>query len=271
ELKAHPPHAADISEIRVEPASADRFADYSIRESTGERRPTVRISPDMPVCEDCLLELFDPQDRRYHYPYANCSNCGPRYSVIRRLPYDRPNTTMAGWPLYEYCALEYSDPVNRRFHAQPVACTACGPHYHFQAGHEVVRGDEVAILEAVHYLRSGRIVAVKGLGGYHLACDANNAEAVGAIRARKYRKEKPFALMLRSMEVGRSLGALAPEAEVFLNSIARPIVLARARVELPGVAPDNDEFGVMLPYTPLHHLLFVAGAPEILIFTSANR
>src|SRR3984893_5982463 len=271
ELKAHPPQAAEISELRVEPGEVAGFSEFTIRESTGRRRPTVRISPDLPVCENCLQELFDPQDRRYHYPYINCTNCGPRYSLILSLPYDRLNTTMTEWPLDGPCAAEYGAPANRRFHAQPVACTACGPHYLFRAGDELVRGDEGAIQKAVHDLQSGKIVAVKGLGGYHLACDARNAEAVCAMRARKYRKEKPFALMVKNDEVARSLVDLGSEGEALLNSIARPIVLAQAKVELPGVAPENDELGVMLPYTPLHHLLFEAGAPEYLVMTSANR
>jgi hydrogenase maturation protein HypF len=270
-MKAQPPQAAAIVEMRVEPAEAVGFTEFTIRESTGARQPTVRICPDLPVCENCLQELFDPQDRRYRYPYINCTTCGPRYSVIRSLPYDRPNTTMADWSLDDPCALEYRDPANRRFHAQPVACPACGPHYFFQAGDELVRGDEEAVWKTVHYLRAGRIVAVKGLGGYHLACDAKNAEAVFSMRARKFRKEKPFALMVKNIEVARSLVHFTPEAEALMNSVARPIVLAQAKIELPGVAPENDELGVMLPYTPLHHLLFAAGAPEILVMTSANR
>jgi hydrogenase maturation protein HypF len=271
EMKTHPPQAAAIAEVRAEPAEGIGFTEFTIRESSGVRPPTVRISSDLPVCENCLQELFDPQDHRYHYPYINCTNCGPRYSVIRSLPYDRPNTTMADWPLDKYCSAEYGDPVNRRFHAQPVACSACGPHYYFQSGDEVVCGDEEAIRKAVHYLRSGRIVAAKGLGGYHLACDAKTAETVGAMRDRKYRKEKPFALMVKNIAVARSLVDLDSEAEVLMNSVARPIVLAPAKVELPGVAPDNDDLGVMLPYTPLQCLLFAAGAPEILVMTSANR
>jgi len=271
EMKSRPPQAAAITEVRVEPADAAGLAEFTIRESIGERRPTVRISPDLPVCEGCLQELLSPHDHRYHYPYINCTNCGPRYSVIRRLPYDRPNTTMADWCLDGFCGSEYADPANRRFHAQPVACPACGPHYFFQTRNEVVRGDAEAIQEAVRYLQSGSIVAVKGLGGYHLACDARNAEAVGAMRERKYRKEKPFALMAKNVGVARNLVDLTPEAEALLNSLARPIVLALAKAALPGVAPDNDAFGVMLPYTPLHHLLFAAGCPEILVMTSANR
>ncbi len=271
EMKTEPPQAAAIAEVRVEPSEAAGFTEFTIRESTAKRRPTVRISPDLPVCEDCLQELFSPQDRRYHYPYVNCTNCGPRYSVIRSLPYDRPNTTMADWPLDDRCSTEYGDPANRRFHAQPVACPACGPHYYFRAGDEVVRGDEEAIATAVHHLRAGRILAVKGLGGYHLACDARNAEAVAAMRVRKFRKEKPFAVMVKNMEVARRLVDLTPDAERLMNSVARPIVLAQAKVKLSGVAPENDELGVMLSYTPLHWLLFAAGAPDILVMTSANR
>jgi len=271
EFKQRAPHAAAISEIYVEPADLSGAKQFTIRESTGKRQPTVRISPDLTVCEACLAELFDPSDRRFHYPYINCTDCGPRYSVIRELPYDRPNTTMADWPLDGHCAAEYGDPLNRRFHAQPVACPACGPHYHFQAGDEIVRSDQMAIRKAAHYLRSGMIVAVKGIGGYHLACDAKNADTVSALRERKYRKEKPFALMAKNIEVARSLVDLNPEAEALMTSIARPIVLVNAKAELPGVAPENDELGVMLPYTPLHHLLFAFGAPEILVMTSANR
>ena len=271
ELETHPPQAAEISEIRVDSIEAAGFTEFTIRQSKAERRPTVRISPDLPVCASCLRELFDSQDRRYQYPYINCTNCGPRYSVIRSLPYDRPNTTMAEWPLDEGCAAAYHDPADRRFHAQPVACPACGPRFLFRVGDQVVRGDEQAIQRAVLCLTSGKIVAVKGLGGYHLACDAKNAEAVCAMRARKFRKEKPFALMVRDMEAARTLVELTPEAEALMNSVARPIILAPAKVELPGVAPENHEFGVMLPYTPLHHLLFANGAPEILVMTSANR
>jgi hydrogenase maturation protein HypF len=271
QIKSQAPQAALIVDLHAEPAEAFGSTEFVIRESTGNRQPTVRISPDLPVCEACLKELFDPEDQRYHYPYINCTNCGPRYSVIQSLPYDRPNTTMADWRLDSYCASEYSDPANRRFHAQPVGCPACGPHYIFRVGDEIVRGDEEAIGKAAQYLQAGRIVAVKGLGGYHLACDAHYSEAVFALRARKYRKEKPFALIVKNIDIARGLIDLSPDAEALLNFTARPIVLARARTELPGVAPDNDDLGVMLPYTPSHHLLFAAGAPEVLVMTSANR
>ena len=271
EMKARPPQAAAIAEVRVQPAETAGFAEFTIRESTSKRQPTARISPDLPVCKDCLQELFDPHDRRYHYPYINCTNCGPRYSVTRGLPYDRPNTTMADWRLDAHCATEYGEPANRRFHAQPVACSHCGPHYYFRAGDEIVRGDGNAIGRAVHYLHSGKIVAVKGLGGYHLACDAQNSDVVRALRERKFRKEKPFALMVKDIEVARKVVVLDSEAETLMTSAARPIVLARAKINFPEVAPENDELGVMLPYTPVHSLLFAAGAPENLVMTSANR
>ena len=271
EMKSHPPQAAQISAVRVESAEPVGFTEFTIRESAGERRPTARISPDLPMCEQCLQELFDPNARRRHYPYINCTNCGPRYSIIRSLPYDRPHTTMAAWPLDAHCAADYVNPADRRFHAQPVACPACGPHYFYQAGDQFERGDKAAIRKAVQDLQSAKIIAVKGLGGYHLACDARNIQAVSAMRARKFRKEKPFALMVENIKVAHSLVELGPDAESLLSSVARPIVLARARIELPGVAPENDELGVMLPYTPLHHLLFAAGAPDALVMTSANR
>src|ERR1700678_2022583 len=271
EMKSHPPQAAQISAVRVESAEPVGFTEFTIRESAGERQPTARISPDLPMCEQCLQELFDPNDRRRHYPYINCTNCGPRYSVIRSLPYDRPNTTMAVWNLDAHCAADYVNPADRRFHAQPVACPACGPHYFYQAGDQIERGDKAAIRKAVQDLHSAKTIAVKGLGGYHLACDARNTQAVSAMRARKFRKEKPFALMVENIKVAHSLVELGPDAESLLSSVARPIVLARAKIELPGVAPENDELGVMLPYTPLHHLLFAAGAPDALVMTSPNR
>jgi len=271
ELKTQSPAAASIVTLRVMPAEPAGCTDFSILTSQRQRKPTVRVSPDLPVCEDCLRELFDPQNRRYHYPYINCTNCGPRYTIVESLPYDRCNTTMAKWPLDAYCAAEYGDPANRRFHAQPVACPCCGPHYYFQSGKEMECGDDEVVRVAVQRLTNGEILAIKGLGGYHLVCDATNVNSVAALRTRKYRKEKPFALMAADIDVARKLVELMPEAEELLMSVARPIVLATAKVQLPEVAPDNDELGVMLPYTPLHHLLFEAGAPEILVMTSANR
>ena len=275
DLKAQPPPAASIAEIDVLPAEPEGLHEFTIRESQRRRRPTVRISPDLPVCNDCLKELFDPANPRHLYPYINCTNCGPRYSVVLGLPYDRPNTTMKPWPLDDYCAAEYSDPANRRFHAQPVACPACGPNYflrpHLHSNHDTTDASKDSIRHAAQLLNAGAILAVKGLGGYHLACDARNPATVAALRDRKYRKEKPFALMAKDIDTARTLVELSSEAEALLTSAARPIVLAPAKAELPEVAPENNELGVMLPYTPLHHLLFAAGAPQVLVMTSANR
>lgn len=271
DLKMQPPPAANIADIEVHPAAPVGLNEFTIRESQRRDRPTVRISPDLPVCDACLKELFDPADPRYWYPYINCTNCGPRYTVVLSLPYDRPNTTMKHWPLCEYCEAEYQNPGNRRFHAQPVACPACGPTYYLRRNNEIIHGSKESIREAAQLLNGGSMVAVKGLGGYHLACDARNPASVAALRGRKYRKEKPFALMAKDLQVARSLVELSPEAEALLMSSARPIVLAPMRANLSGVAPENNELGVMLPYTPLHHLLFAAGAPEVLVMTSANR
>ncbi|HEU4413675.1 MAG TPA: Sua5/YciO/YrdC/YwlC family protein, partial [Candidatus Angelobacter sp.] len=267
DLKSSPPQAAQIAEIEIAQALPEGLDNFTIRESVRLDRPTVRISPDLPVCDACLAELFDAEDPRYLYPYINCTNCGPRYTVVLSLPYDRPNTTMKAWPLDPYCGHEYHDPANRRFHAQPVACPACGPEFYLRQGTaEAARGNP-AIVAAAEMLRVGKILAIKGLGGYHLACDALNHDAVTAMRERKYRKEKPFAILVRNLEGARSLVKLSPEAERLLTSTARPIVLAPAVQEIAAVAPDNSELGVMLPYTPLQHLLFAASAPEVLVMT----
>jgi hydrogenase maturation protein HypF len=270
-LKSEAPPASRIVEMDVAPAATAGFQNFSIKESERNQRPTVRISPDLPVCNECLREMADASNRRHQYPYINCTNCGPRYTVILALPYDRPNTTMKDWPFDEYCDREYHDPANRRFHAQPVACPQCGPHYYLRVGEETISGDDVVIRRTVELLKAGKIVAVKGLGGYHLACDARNVDAVAAMRARKFRKEKPFAVMVETVAAAEALVELSADAKELLTSIARPIVLAPAKRELPGVAPDNRELGIMLPYTPLQHLLFAAGAPPVLVMTSANR
>lgn len=259
QLQTQAPPAARITAVDVQRAPKAGFTEFTIRDSSREGRPSVRISPDLSICDDCLRELFDPADRRYIYPYINCTNCGPRFTVIESLPYDRPRTTMKRWPLCKFCAHQYHDPSDRRFHAQPVACPTCGPNYN------------PSIETTVELLRSGAIVAIKGIGGYHLACDAYNEAAVHALRERKFRKEKPFAVMAASLELAHQLVELTLAAESLLTSTARPIVLAPAKQDLPGIAPDNDALGIMLPYAPLHHVLFAAGAPPVLVMTSANR
>ncbi len=267
-LEQQAPPAARITAVEVAAAEQSGLQDFTIHESQASGPPSVRISPDLPVCEDCLAELFDPANPRYRYPYINCTNCGPRYTVIESLPYDRANTTMQRWPMDALCSTQYSDPLDRRFHAQPIACPACGPQYRLEPATDTATP---AIEAAAQLLCDGRIVAVKGIGGYHLACDANNGSAVQALRERKFRKERPFAVMVRSIEIARRLADMSCEAEALLTSPARPIVLAPAKVELPGVAPGNSELGLLLPYAPLHHLLFAAGAPDVLVMTSANR
>ncbi|MFL6351982.1 MAG: carbamoyltransferase HypF [Bryobacteraceae bacterium] len=271
DLGSRAPVAAQISAIDVQSSEAVGVHDFTIRESRRNGNLSARISPDLPVCEACLAELFDPADPRYGYPYINCTECGPRYSVIERLPYDRPNTTMKLWPVDHLCAGQYRDASDRRFHAEPIACPACGPHYSLEGADENARSDSPSIEAAVRLLNAGRIVAIKGTGGYHLACDARNADAVRTLRERKFRKEKPFGIMVRDLQSAHSIVELSPDVEALLTSIARPIVLAPARVQLSEVAPDNRELGVMLPYTPLHHLLFAAGAPDVLVMTSGNR
>ncbi|MGB8908150.1 MAG: carbamoyltransferase HypF [Candidatus Cybelea sp.] len=269
-IETEAPPAAHIAMLDQRPASVEGFDDFVIRESTKSERPTVRVSPDLPVCDDCMREMFDPADRRFGYPYINCTNCGPRYSIVLGLPYDRPQTTMRSWPMCERCAAEYHQPNDRRFHAQPIACPACGPSYYLQIGELKVEG-QAAITQAVALLREGAILAVKGLGGYHLACDARRPDAIANLRDRKYRKERPFALMVRDLETARTLVELSSEAQALLQSVQRPIVLAEAKVELEGVAPQNRDYGIILPYTPLQQLLFARGAPDVLVMTSANR
>lgn len=271
QLKNQHPPAACIASVDVQCAEWEGFEKFSILQSQRTNHVTARISPDLAVCDDCLRELADPKERRYRYPYINCTNCGPRYSILRKLPYDRSNTTMHAWPMDEYCTREYNDPSNRRFHAQPVACSGCGPSYFLEFENETIRENNTSVRRAAELLREGKIIAVKGIGGYHLACDANNLATVQLLRERKYRKERPFAVMARDLKQAQAIVELNHESEALLCSAVRPIVLANAKVSNAEVAPDNADIGVMLPYTPLHHLLFAENAPEVLVMTSANR
>jgi hydrogenase maturation protein HypF len=270
-LTEHAPPAAEISGLEICETGIAGVNNFVIRKSERLAVPSVRISPDLPVCEACLAELFDSADPRYLYPYINCTNCGPRFTIVESLPYDRSRTSMRDWPMCTLCAAQYNDPLDRRFHAQPVACPVCGPHYSFESAEGVIRGADESVQAAAYALLAGRILAVKGIGGYHLSCDARNTAAVRLLRERKFRKEKPFAVMACDVATARGIVELSGAAEGILCSSARPIVLAPARVELEGVAPDNRELGLMLPYAPLHYLLFAAGAPKLLVMTSANR
>jgi hydrogenase maturation protein HypF len=260
---AAPPLAA-VEAVRATDVAARGESGFVIGAS-GAGAPAALVTPDAATCEDCLRELFDPADRRYRYPFTNCTNCGPRFTIVRGVPYDRPRTTMAGFALCAACRAEYEDPADRRFHAQPVACPECGPRAWLE-------GAPGGVAEAGALLRAGAIVAVKGIGGFHLACRADDAAAVARLRARKHREEKPFALMARDLDAARRLVALgAPEAAL-LRSRARPIVLAPRRAGAavaPAVAPRSRDLGVMLPYSPLHHLL-LADARTPLVLTSGN-
>lgn len=275
DLRDRAPDASRVDEIRVLERDAwpGPRPSFEIRDSAPDGAVTTLISPDLAVCDACLAELFDPADARFHYPYINCTHCGPRYSILHALPYDRERTTMAAYPLCERCAGQYHDVADRRFHAQPVACPECGPGYrlHDASGAAVATSDVVA--EAARRLRAGEILAVKGIGGYHLACDARDPAAVASLRRRKVRKEKPFAVMARDLAALRALLDVDADDVSALTSVARPIVLVPKgeRAVPEGLAPDNADLGVMLPYAPLHHLLFAAGAPELLVMTSANR
>ncbi|MBL4698565.1 MAG: carbamoyltransferase HypF [Phycisphaerales bacterium] len=265
------PPASVISSLISTSVEPESFTSFDIRISTSDQAPTTRISPDLCVCDDCLAELRDPSDRRFGYPYINCTNCGPRYSIIKSLPYDRPRTTMADWPLCEQCNTEYIDPLDRRYHAQPIACQVCGPEYILvQNGTELAKG-QAAIEQAATMLTNGSILAIKGIGGYHLACDAGNDKVINELRERKFRKEKPFAIMVSSIDKARCLVDMTDAHERVLSSIARPILLAPSKVHSDSLAPGIHELGVMLPYTPLHSMLFEHGSPDPMVLTSANQ
>ena len=234
------------------------------------------VAPDVTICEDCLDDLSDPRNRRYRHPFVTCTNCGPRFTIITGLPYDRPTTTMAGFPLCADCAREYADPLDRRFHAQTVCCPACGPRLRLIRPVGASSYDEAALREARRLLSDGAVLAVKGIGGYHLACDAGDDQAVAVLRKRKQRGDKPFAVIVRSVEDARRLVVLDDVEAGLLASRSRPIVLAQ---RIPGavaasVAPGSDDLGVLLAYAPLHHLLLgLPGdlpGPGVLVMTSGN-
>src|SRR5688572_3724224 len=205
ELHSRPPAAALVVDVRTERVEASGARGFSIGESVGGGKVSTGISPDLPVCDECLRELFDPTDRRFHYPYINCTNCGPRFSLTTALPYDRRTTTMASWRMRRECEREFSDPSDRRFHAQPIACPACGPGYVLVRDDAQDRSDWDAIAEAACLLREGAIIAIKGVGGYHLACDARNVAVVGYLRDRKYRKSRAFAVMVADVATASTL------------------------------------------------------------------
>lgn len=277
-LTAEKPVLAHIDHLEATGRPANGFTRFDILESRAEEGVYQPISPDVAVCPDCLRELFDPADRRYRYPFINCTHCGPRYTIIRDIPYDRPLTTMAVFPLCNDCTAEYRDPLDRRFHAQPVACPECGPHLWLEptgtSPGDILQGED-ALQATRRLLRDGRIAAIKGLGGFHLACDASNPQAVGELRRRKLRVDKPFAVMMPDLETVRRHCLVGADEAELLQSGARPIVLLARRPDSPiarEVAPGQGTIGVMLPYTPLHYLLMeqADGFPNALVMTSGN-
>ena len=270
-LRAAPPPLAVIERIdreRIAVRGGSGFA-ILVSDASGERR--VPISADVATCEDCLAEIRDPTNRRFGYPFTNCTNCGPRFTIVRDVPYDRPYTTMAEFPMCAECAREFHDPGDRRFHAQPISCPACGPRLSLldrdRAPH---RGEPIE--EAALLLRGGAVIAIKGLGGFHLAAAAMNEGAVARLRASKHREDKPFAVMVSDLATARQLANVGEAEERLLKSPRRPIVLlerGKDATVAPSVAPGNRSLGLMLPYTPLHHLL-AAQVGEPFVLTSAN-
>jgi hydrogenase maturation protein HypF len=282
-LRAEAPPLAHIESLEVQEASPCGYDRFEIRHSVQQEGRYQLISPDIATCPDCLRELLDPTDRRYRYPFTNCTNCGPRFTIIADIPYDRTNTTMRVFPMCPECQREYDDPRDRRFHAQPNACPVCGPSleliagdefrgtHHREASRTTDRATDV-LSQAASLLCNGSILAIKGLGGFHLACDATNAHAVRTLRARKRRPDKPFALMMATLDEVREHCRVSPEEERLLTSPQCPIVLLPwdpASDLVEEVAPGYRHLGVMLPYTPLHHVLLRdVGRP--LVMTSGN-
>jgi hydrogenase maturation protein HypF len=270
-LLENAPPLARIDTVTIEKIPTAGNSGFSIMTSAAQPGKHTLISPDLAICEDCLRELFDPRDRRYRYPFINCTNCGPRFTIIRDIPYDRPQTTMAGFSMCPACRAEYDDPTDRRFHAQPIACSKCGPQIALQMRDGTRVTGDTAMQAARDALRAGRIVAVKGLGGFHLACDATSSAAVNQLRQRKGRGAKPFAVMMRDLTTVSAFAQIDDGAAELIASHERPIVLLPKRMSsqlAEEVAPGNPDLGVMLPYTPLHYLL-IDDRP--LVMTSGNR
>ena len=281
-LENETPPLAHIDSIRFEDIEFDHFSSFQILHSRAVEGGFQPISPDVSICEDCLSELFDLSDRRYRYPFINCTNCGPRFTIIKDIPYDRPKTTMAGFSLCPTCQKEYDNPLDRRFHAQPVACPACGPQVWLEFAKnsdEPTLVEDDAILKTRELLAAGKIVAIKGLGGFHLACDGGNSTAVQRLRDRKGRPDKPMAVMMPNLDTIREHCLLSEKEAALLTSVQRPILLLEKKsgITLPGeLAPGQNTLGVMLPYTPLHYLLFSQkehfpdSRYSVLVMTSAN-
>ncbi len=273
ELKKNGPPLAHITYVSDYPEIVKNHDSFLIAGSRPDAYRSVLISPDVSICDDCLKELFDTKDRRFSYPFINCTNCGPRYTIIDDIPYDRPNTSMKHFRMCGKCQAEYDDPGNRRFHAQPNACHDCGPSLTLYDNSKKLIDGKNPVETTASLLRQGFIVAIKGLGGFHLAADAENDKAVCALRKRKAREEKPFAIMSFDLERIKRFAVMEPEEEALLSSYRRPIVLLKKKEPNPlsrEVSPKNKYFGTMLPYTPLHYLLMRHDFTA-LVMTSGNR
>ncbi|MDU6939148.1 MAG: carbamoyltransferase HypF, partial [Haemophilus parainfluenzae] len=258
----------DITQRAIDWPEATAITGFTIRESENNQMDT-QIIPDAATCPHCLADLFDPNNRRYHYPFTNCTHCGPRFTIIKAIPYDRKNTAMSVFPLCPQCEKEYKDPADRRFHAQPNACSVCGPHIWLQDREQTLATHETALKQTALLLQQGHIVAVKGLGGFHLACDANNQKTVGLLRQRKHRPTKPLAIMVPNLQFLQDLSS--QETELLTSSAAPIVLLAKHKVPniADNIAPNLQEIGVMLPSNPLQHLLLRA-VNRPLVMTSAN-
>ncbi len=273
EIKNNNLPAAQINDITISSVKTKKYSDFVIADSDINAGSTNNVSADIAICDDCRNELFNPADRRYQYPLINCTNCGPRYSIINAVPYDRCNTTMINFEMCDDCNDEYNDPDNRRFHAQPISCHNCGPQVTLsKLNGEVIATKNEAIIQASALLLTGEILAIKGIGGYHLACNADDAMAIQKLRTRKKRDEKPFAIMAANIADAMEICQISAAEKLLLNSPAAPIVLLqKSGKKLPAdIAPDNDYLGVMLPYTPLQLQLFYHSKLKYMVMTSAN-
>jgi len=271
-LTTQSPPLAHITHVTTESLPPKGYTDFSISQSRKDSQRQTLISPDVSICDDCKKELFDTGDRRYGYPFINCTNCGPRYTIIDDIPYDRPKTSMRHFVMCRACQTEYDDPLNRRFHAQPNACPVCGPQVLLLDRQQKSIESKNPIETTISLLKTGHVVAVKGLGGFHLVVDAGNDEAVQMLRQRKHREEKPLAVMSRDIDTIRQYGQVSLEDEALLQSQQRPIVLLEKKKDFNlarGISPRNHTVGVMLPYTPLHYLL-VKDYFTALVMTSGN-
>ncbi|HEX9916256.1 MAG TPA: carbamoyltransferase HypF [candidate division Zixibacteria bacterium] len=273
QIRTSPPPQSQIEEVKLERISFEGYKSFVIRESRKKNIKTVLVSPDLSTCDDCLKELFDPGDRRFGYPFLNCTNCGPRLTIIQDIPYDRNKTTMSVFKMCPDCNREYNNPENRRFHAQPNACPICGPRLLLMDKKKNVIHTTNPISSAIQLLKKGYIVAMKGIGGYHLACDATNKNAVSTLRKRKYREDKPFAIMAGDIKIIQKFCHVNSLEKKLLQSVSRPILLLKKKkgdLIASDVAPLQKNWGVMLPYSPLHHLL-LGKSNLILVMTSGNQ